>query len=329
MKRERAWKIFGKYIGHHKKTLGLLALFGILFFVILYLYKLPQEAVLYWGVLCLFFGGIGVGIDFRFYLKRHRELVRLQREITLGVDLPAPRNVIEEDYTALINILSDQRIDIENKSQEKAKEMADYYTLWAHQIKTPIAALRLLLKAREDGDALYPELFKIEQYVEMVLQYLRFESVTTDYCFKRQDLGKIVRQAAKKFAPLFVSKRIGLRLGDLDAKVLTDEKWLSFVIEQILSNALKYTQKGSISIFLEGDSTLVIQDTGIGIAEEDLPRICEKSYTGMNGREDKGATGLGLYLCRQILEKLSHSMEITSKLKEGTRVTIQFDQERI
>lgn len=116
-----------------------------------------------------------------------------------------------------------------------------------------------------------------------------------------------------------------LRAGAL--RVLTDEKWLVFVLEQILSNALKYTKSGSIHIYLSPDApkTLVIEDTGIGIAPEDLPRIFEKGYTGCNGRADKRSTGIGLYLCRQIMEKLSHTIRIESEMGVGTKVYLGLD----
>ena len=203
-------------------------------------------------------------------------------------------------------------------------EMIEYYTLWVHQIKTPIAAMRLILQ--EEDTQLHKEaaaeLFKIEQYVEMVLSYLRLGSSSTDFVIRRQELEPIVRQAVRKYAPLFIRRKISLDMGDLQAKVLTDEKWLTFVVEQILSNALKYTPKGTISIYLEKPCTLVIKDTGIGIAAQDLPRLFQKGFTGYNGREDKRATGLGLYLCRRILGKLGHEIRIESQEGVGTKVKI-------
>ncbi|NTV91483.1 MAG: hypothetical protein HGA22_14175, partial [Clostridiales bacterium] len=194
------------------------------------------------------------------------------------------------------------------------------------------------------------ELFKIEQYVGMVLQYLRLDSSSTDYLLKTYELDEIVKQAVRKYSRMFIGKRIGLDLKDLNCKVLTDEKWLAFVIEQVLSNALKYTREGTISIYMEqkskditggkdtaggkdaadGDDiaagkTLVIEDTGIGIQAEDLPRVFDKGFTGYNGRADKKSTGIGLYLCRRILKKLSHTMSIESEVGSGTRVKIGLD----
>ena len=205
--------------------------------------------------------------------------------------------------------------------------MMEYYTLWAHQIKTPIAAMRLLLQSEdtEQNRELLAELFRVEQYVEMVLSYLRLGSTSNDFVIQKYPLESIVRQAVRKYAPLFIRKKIRLELGTLSSEVLTDEKWLCFVVEQLLSNSLKYTPKGTISIREEPGKVLVIEDTGIGIAQEDLPRIFEKGFTGKNGRSDKRATGLGLYLCRRVLEKLSHRMEIRSQPGKGTQVRLYLD----
>ena len=208
----------------------------------------------------------------------------------------------------------------------KLSDMMDYYTMWVHQIKTPIAAMRLLLQSEEtsNSEELLDQLFKIEQYVGMVLQYLRVESMSGDLLLSRYELDDIVKQAIKKHTKSFIRKKITLHYEEIHKKVLTDEKWLVFVIEQLISNALKYTNSGSISIYLDKElpDTLVIEDTGIGICPEDLPRVCEKGYTGYNGRADKKSTGIGLYLCKRILNKLSHTMTITSEVSTGTKVYI-------
>ena len=210
----------------------------------------------------------------------------------------------------------------------RRRETEDYFTLWAHQIKTPIAAMRLILQTRPENSAgeLSQELFRVEQYVEMVLNYLRLDSDSTDFVFRTCDLDGIIRQCVRKYAKQFIRKKISLEYEGTDVQVLTDEKWLCFVIEQLLSNALKYTNTGSIRIFTQGE-TLVIEDTGIGIAPEDLPRVFEKGYTGYNGRTDKKATGIGLYLCKRILQKLGHEISISSVVGQGTSVSIDLSRE--
>lgn len=173
------------------------------------------------------------------------------------------------------------------------------------------------------------QLQSVEQYVEMVLGYLRLESPSSDYVIRNYALDDIVRQAVRKYASQFIRRKLRLEYTPLNVSVITDEKWLLFVIEQVLSNALKYTRSGSVSVTLEAPKTLCIRDTGIGIAPEDLPRVFEKGFTGSNGRTDKRATGIGLYLCRRILEKLGHTIAITSEVGVGTTVRIGLAQDAL
>ncbi|WP_428908100.1 sensor histidine kinase [Niallia sp. Krafla_26] len=286
-----------------------------------------MEPVLYAFTLS-FYIGLFVGcFDFIKYIKQHRLLTELQTKITKSTeDLPMPKGLIEENYQTLITRLHQDHMQIVSKADEIRTDMVDYFTLWAHQIKTPIAAMNLLIQVEENEqkDELSLELFKIEQYVEMVLQYLRLDQTSTDYVLTKYHLDEIVKQAIRKYARMFIRKKIKLTYTDLNVDVLTDEKWLVFVIEQILSNAIKYSDHGTISIYMDPsrEKTLVIEDTGIGIAPEDLPRVIEKGYTGYNGRADKKSTGIGLYLCKQILTKLSHTLEIESQVGKGTKVSI-------
>lgn len=172
------------------------------------------------------------------------------------------------------------------------------------------------------------ELFKTEQYVEMVLTYVRMEDMSGDLMLKEYALDNLVKQALKKYSRMFAMQKLALHYEALRVTVTTDEKWLVFVLEQILSNALKYTVEGSISIYME-DDWLVIEDTGIGICSEDLPRIFEKGFTGYNGRSDKKSTGIGLYLCKQIIEKLRCQIRVESKLGKGTRVLLHLMKEKL
>ncbi len=294
------------------------------FAAVLALYRLPVEAVGYAALLCAVVT-VGAGaIDFALWYRRWRTLKRLAGTITLGLEgLPEGGGPIEEAYQELIEILYRDRQTQISAADAGRRDMIDYYTLWAHQIKTPIAAMGLLLQHddTERGRELSAELFKIEQYVEMVLQYLRLGSGSTDYLIRFCDLEEIVRQAARKYAVLFIRGKVQLELRPISARVLTDEKWLTFVVEQLLSNAVKYARGGKVTVFTEGE-TLVIADNGIGITAEDLPRVFEKGYTGCNGRQEQRSTGIGLYLCRRICDRLGHSLAITSELGRGTTVRL-------
>lgn len=277
--------------------------------------------------------GIGYLLfDFQKALRKHKKLQKLQ-EMTAAVMEDFPEAVTQDDidYQQLIQQLREEQRQLENQMSIRYADMVEYYTIWAHQIKTPIASMRLHLQNEDSSFSrrLSDDLFRIEQYVEMVLMFLRLDSASTDYVIQEYDLDRIVKQAVKKYASQFINKKIQLRYHPLNTTVLTDEKWLLFVLEQVLSNALKYTPSGSVAIDLESPKTLCIRDTGIGIAPEDLPRIFEKGYTGYNGRSDKKASGIGLYLCRRICRNLGHTITANSSLESGTVIRIQLERKKV
>ena len=313
------------YIKQNIKVLLLFIVFALVFCIVFSLYDLEIEAIYYSVMLCTFIGLIYICINFINYYKKHIQLYKLQNEISISLEnLPSPKTLMEEDYTNLILNLNKEYKTYISKSDIAKSDMIDYYTMWVHQIKTPISALKLLIQTSESeiSSDLSSELFKIEQYVEMVLSYIRLGSNKNDFVLKEYDLDNIIRQAVRKYAPLFIRKKISLDFQPTNYKVLTDEKWLVFVIEQLLSNAIKYTNKGKISIYSLENKKLVIEDTGIGISKEDIPRIFDKGFTGYNGRTDKKATGLGLYLCKNILDKLSHKISIESEVGVKTKVIL-------
>jgi len=314
------------YFKRHYKIIILFLAFSAIFAAVFSLYELEVEAIAYACMLCLFVGLIGFAFGYLRYCEKHRRLREILRRLDTGLDgLPDPQGRIEADYQAIARALYSRQLRTRSEMDSAMRDMEDYYTLWAHQIKTPIAAMRLLLSdggSREEK-LLLAELFKTEQYVEMVLQYVRLGSESSDLVLKELNLDGLIRSCLRKYARLFSMKELEFSFEPTGLAVLSDEKWLAFVIEQIFSNSLKYTQKGKISIYADGE-TLVIEDSGIGIRAEDLPRVCEKGYTGAVGRADKQSTGIGLFLCKSILAKLGHSFQIQSKVGVGTRVLIGF-----
>ena len=315
---------------------------GIIFF----LYQLSPEPVLYVALLWLLAGLTACMTGFSNYRKKLQQLTLIATAPDINLSrMDTPSDQIESLQQDIMHRLNQMRMNVESAGQKPLEEMTDYYTMWAHQIKTPIFALRLLLREEpEENRESGAQLFRIEQYVEMVLGYLRTEDMSADLKLTRCSLDRIIREQIHKYAGIFVSKKLSLSYEGTDAIVLTDEKWLGFVIGQILSNALKYTRTGGIEIWLEDErgnrvsenpnlkqntapgicntapATLVIADSGIGIQPEDLPRIFEKGYTGVNGREDNRATGIGLYLSRKILRKLGHEITVDSQVDKGTEV---------
>lgn len=311
---------------------GIVVIFGILF----YLYDIPFDAIIYgcelsfvWCAVCLF-------IDFYKYYKRHK-LLHINREQFFddAEQLPEHMDIIEYDYQELAKKLYQAKQELISKNRIAKKELLDYYGMWVHQIKTPIAALDILLQNTErmlyqldekemmqkaiSVSDMKMELFKIEQYVEMALNYLRVEDISSDLVFKKHELDDMVRQVIRKYAKIFISKKIKIDFKLTKACIVTDEKWFIFVLEQIISNALKYIKKGQIFIYMK-EKSLVIEDTGIGIPAEDLPRIFEKGFTGYNGRENKKSTVIGLYLCKNIMDKLQWNITVDSEVGSGTKI---------
>lgn len=315
------------YLKARLRALLMLILSSAVFAGVFALYGLAWQAALYAAVLCLALMAALAIPDYLKYRERRSILKALLGEGAFVPDrLPAPRDPLEANYQALLRALFDEKANFSREASARYDGMTEYYTLWAHQIKTPIAAMRLLLQEEgSDPRALPDELFRIEQYVEMALCYLRLDGQVSDYVLRPTDLDEVIRQALRKYAPQFIRKKIRLEYEPVARQALTDEKWLSFVLEQVLSNALKYTPGGTISIRLEAPLTLAVMDTGIGIAPEDLPRVFEKGYTGLNGRVDKRATGIGLYLCRRIMTRLGHGIRISSRPGEGTAVRLDLD----
>ena len=315
-------------------TLGLLKL-------VFFLYNLPSDALNYGFLLVLVLAGILFFIDFCEFYKRHKKLVLVEKNMQDALlDLPEPDTLIENDYQDLLDKLEEIRRKLKSEELISRQEMQDYYGMWVHQIKTPISAMRMLLQTMEEE---YPEekklrelkaeLFWIEQYVEMVLTYLRMEDMASDLKFEYYPLDDLIRASIRKYFQMFILKKIRLEYQAVNQNVITDKKWLCFVIEQILSNALKYTEKGgTIQIFTKQESNqlwLVIADNGIGIWEEDLPRVFERGFTGYNGRADKKSTGIGLYLCKKVMGRLRHQIRIESKVGVGTQVFLGLAREEL
>ena len=293
--------------------------------------KIPFAEIGYGIFISLFLLLILLAFDAMRYYRHYQKVKELEHTIMLSTDgMPENADLLENEYQRLLRILSDEYTGAQSRAATRQKNMQEYYAMWVHQVKTPIAALRLLLQNKNDEGQMteeLSELFGIEQYVEMVLTYLRMEDMSGDLQFEKVSLDKILKQSVRKYSQMFILQKIRLDYRPVERIVLTDEKWLEFVIEQILSNALKYTKNGGeIRICLEekrGRECLVIEDNGIGIQAEDLPRVFEKGFTGYNGRADKKSTGIGLYLCKKIMDKMGHKIWIDSEVGKGTRVYLE------
>lgn len=330
MKQDSVFLILIKYLKESTKVIIRFMIFISIYFLVYFLYDIPKEPALYATLLVVTLGFILFLYDFYKYYKKHLYLKNMDNNIEFELKkLHNTQGLIEKDYEDIISHIYEHNLEVLSKVDNNYSDMVDYYTMWVHQIKTPIAALSMMIQSMDSGDdkwIMEQEVFKIQQYVDMVLHYIRLDSLSSDLKLQEYSLSTLVKGVVKKYAVNFIRGKITLNIEEFDNVVITDDKWISFVLEQVISNALKYTNGGCIYIYMDKDreDTLIIEDTGIGISEEDINRVFDKGFTGYNGRMDKKATGIGLYLCREILNRLSHNIYISSSVGEGTKVAIDF-----
>lgn len=290
---------------------------GILFL----LCRLPVSVFIYFLVLCSVVILIVLALRFyRYVLKYNERLCAKENIVLLYNSLPSADTLAENDYCEMLEILGRYSEETVTTLRTRQEESVDYYSTWVHQIKTPISVMQMILQGEdtEEHRELLSELFRVEQYVDMALNYVRLDSDLSDFVIADYSIDSIIKKAIHKYAPQFVRKGIHLVYEPKNITVLTDEKWLLFIIEQIISNAIKYTFSGSVAIDVSSDRILRIADTGIGISAEDLPRIFDKGFTGYNGRSNSKSTGIGLYLSKKAAKKISAEITVESEVGKGS-----------
>lgn len=314
----------------------------------MYLIGARKQDVVYAAVLDAILLLITVFVGYLRYSIKVKALSNaLERPVEEQAQLPEATDDVEMLYHRLLENQSIARNESESSAAIRQSQMRDYYSMWVHQIKTPISAMKLLLEAEREElgqlmcddeqsqcllsdnmDSFEDELFRIEEYVSMALQYQRVSSTENDFVLEKVSVDGVIRDTIKKYAKVMIRRHIGMNYSGTVQEVYTDGKWLAFMLEQILSNAIKYTPQGVVTIETAEEKDrffITIKDTGIGIKAEDLPRVFEKGYTGYNGHADKKATGIGLYLCRQMADKLGHTIRMESEIGKGTKVWIGVD----
>lgn len=314
----------------------------------MYLIGARKQDLVYAAVLDAILLLITVLVGFFRYSSKVKALSNaLNRPVEEQAQLPEATDDVEMLYHRLLENQSIARNESESSAAIRQSQMRDYYSMWVHQIKTPISAMKLLLEVEREElgqlmcddeqsqyllsdnmDSFEDELFRIEEYVSMALQYQRVSSTENDFVLEKVSVDGVIRDTIKKYAKIMIRRHIGINYSGTGQDVYTDGKWLAFMLEQILSNAIKYTPQGFVTIETAEEKDrffITIKDTGIGIKAEDLPLVFEKGYTGYNGHADKKATGIGLYLCRQMADKLGHTIRMESEIGKGTKVWIGFD----
>ena len=287
------------------------------------LYGVFSEPLLYAFFLAFFALAALLLSDFIGERNQSRERRRaLKAVLSSWRALPLAKSLAEREYQQMIAALGAEIDRMTAETDAGRQDMEDYYTAWVHQIKTPIAVMRLKLSDDTPRDrALLAELGRVERYVDMVLQYIRVGSKSSDLVIREYDLDELIREAVRRQAAQFVEKRLRLDFTPTGVRVATDQKWLVLILDQLLSNAVKYTPSGTVAVSFR-DGLLTVSDTGIGIAEEDLPRIFEKGYTGINGRLGQKSSGLGLYLAKKAADLLAVPLSAQSAPGAGSAFTL-------
>ncbi|WP_314776681.1 sensor histidine kinase [uncultured Solobacterium sp.] len=230
---------------------------------------------------------------------------------------------VKDDNERLLN----ENKNLKSEMLNQKDDLNAYFLMWLHQIKTPMTVSKLLLEKPDDttNTKLKMQLMYIEQYINMAMNYLKMIDHSTDMDITEVNLDDIIKNLLKKYSLLFIHNHISLEYQSNLTYVISDSQWLTILIEQILSNALKYTENGKIAIqYLEEKHALEIRDTGIGIRSEDIPKIFDRGYSGFNGRMNEKSSGLGLYLARKISERLNIQIEVESKLSKGSIFRLVF-----
>jgi signal transduction histidine kinase len=259
------------------------------------------------------------------FQSRYRKLERMCQESTNMISFDSAK-ATESLLLKALEAKDGNIRQIQESSLAQIQDLQDFYALWSHEIKVPLSVINLMAQTDQlEQKAVQDELLKIDQNMDMMLSYVRLNQTGTDLVLEPIDLKQLVTAVIKKYRRFFITKGLSVSLDNLVGTPISDEKWLSFVLDQVIFNAVKYTSTGGLTISFE-NGILTIADTGMGIDPQDLPRIFERGYTGYNGRMDKKASGLGLYLVKQTLDKLGHSIQIDSDLGVGTTVTIDFNQ---
>lgn len=296
----------------------------VVFALLIFLTRAPFYFFWYATQLSVFIWLCSLVAQWVLYKKRIERMESLRTE-----DLESEHSVsLDDAYEAQYKTLEAEYMNYKEETRLKEKEQMDYFTLWLHQIKTPISAMSLILERdtneSKEKKQMEQELLLLNDYTHMALNYLKLEETGKEMDLEKVKLDNVIKETIKKYSVLFIYNEISLDYSAIQEKVLTDRKWLQVLLEQLLSNSLKYTASGTIRIYMESPDELVIEDTGSGIRKEDLPKIFDKGYTGLDGRLHNKSTGLGLFLSRMVCKRLGHTLRIDSEVGKGTKARINF-----
>ena len=330
---------FKKYLADRKVPILCFALLMMFISLVIHLdgsFKVSAGNIFYINLVAFSFFMIYLAGSYLYYRNYYRSLtdiVENKRDEIIS-RLPKPKTHEQILFQKVLLSLYNEQISKMEGLYEQKKDYEEFITSWVHEVKTPISVCRLLIESNLNSQnsevlgSMGEEIDKIEHYIEQALYYSKIDDFSKDYIINEIELDRLVKEAVKKQARTFINKKISVEIDNTDLTVATDKLWLSFIIDQILSNALKYTYTGGrIKIYGLSDEKaqkLVIEDNGIGIRSEDIGRVFDKGFTGYNGRENYKSTGMGLYLSKKLARKLGHDIAIESKYGEHTKAIIIF-----
>ncbi len=315
-----------KYLATKKELLVITLSVMTIFHLVFYLENINFGTIYYGFTLSILTIVIYLIIDYFKFVNRIRKLKNYLHNTLYQDNFNFEgENELEKLLETIVKKLLNNQDKLINNQIIQQKELIDFYTTWIHQIKTPIFALKLLIKNYSENNDLLSELSKIESYSDTALNYIKLSDEGTELSIKEYDVKDLINEVIKEFSIIFITKKLKLIIKLESHFIKTDKKWFKFALSQLISNALKYTDSGTIQIILK-DNNLIIRDTGIGINAEDLPRIFDKGFTGIAGRLNKNSTGIGLYLCKKSLDLLNLNIKVNSKIKEGTTFEIPLIQ---
>ncbi len=303
--------------------------------LIFYIFKVNKYVVIYVTFFVIFLFILILVVEYlrkrAFYNKFKQNLSNLDRKNLILELIKRPNfldgKILYDSIDDIVRYMSDEI----NKYKYMGEEYREYIELWVHEIKTPIASSKLIIENNRNKitESIDEELNKINDFIEQVLYYAKSSVVEKDYIIKENILQNIINNVIKKNKNDLINKKVQVMLENLNVSIKTDSKWLEYVINQIVTNSIKYSKDENIKLKIYSKKfkecvKLYIEDNGIGISKEDIGRVFDKGFTGNNGRKYIKSTGMGLYLCKNLLQKLGHDIYINSKQNVGTRVVIVF-----
>lgn len=318
----------------------LLLLFGIITIeIFLMAYNVGMFIKIYIPLIIMGLYMISIIIEYfkrkKFYDNLLKMLEELDEKYLITEIIKTPNFLEGQIFKNSLEQIDKSMLENVNKYKYMTEDYKEYIELWIHEIKIPIATSKMVIENNKNAitKSIDEELDKVENYIEQALFYARSNTVEKDYYIRKVFLKEIINESIKKNKSSLIQEKISIDIHDLDIEVNTDNKWIVFILNQIIQNSIKYRKKENSVIEMYANQgkenvILYIKDNGIGIKQGEITRVFEKGFTGTNGRlSNKKSTGIGLYLCKKLCNKLGIGIELNSVQNEGTEVKLVFPKD--